>query len=158
LGVTSANKYAPLGRYFIDHHRLKDNVVCIKRGTGCNVVGFPVIRVSNNIGEVLRSIVGGGQPNFHDLEKLSTDEKIYLHKLAKFSDIIDRINVPTPNKDENEKDINEFEVMKGEILNGNDSKDLIKKFKLHIMKMVNKELLPKGQAKDLLLDLVSLGY
>jgi hypothetical protein len=57
-----------------------------------------------------------------------------------------------------EKDINQFEIYKGEILNGNDSADLVKKFKIWIMKMVKKDLLPKSQAKELLMDLVSLGY
>ena len=48
--------------------------------------------------------------------------------------------------------------MKGEILAGNDSAELVKKFKLLIMKLVKSDLLPKGQARDLLMDLATIGY
>jgi hypothetical protein len=157
-GIMPVNKFVPFGRYFVDSHKLNNNIISLKRGTGCNVAGFPVERLSKEMGNVLRTIVGGGQPQFHHLEQLSPDEKMYLHKIAKHSNILDRLSIPTPNKDDDEKDINQFEVMKGELLNGNDSNDLIKKFKFLIMKMVKKDLLPKSQAKDLLMDLASLGY
>jgi hypothetical protein len=157
-GIMQEYKYVPFGKYHIDQHRLNDDIVAMKRPTGVNVAGFPVQRVSKSLGSVMRSIVGGGQPQFHQLEKLTDEEKLYLHKLARRADISSRISVPTPNKDEDERDVNEFEIMKGELLNGNDSIELVKKFKVLIMKMVRKELLPKGQAKDLLMELASLGY
>lgn len=151
-------KYIPVGRYFLDHRKLGDNIISLKRGNGVNVSGFPIQRVSNDFGDVLRTIVGGGQPKFEKLEKLSPEEKSYLHKIAKSSQIIDRINIPAPSKDDDDKDIHQFEVMKGEILSGNDSQELIKKFKLLIVKMINKGLLPKTQAKDMLMNLATLGY
>lgn len=151
-------KYTPVGRYFLDHRKLSDNIISLKRGNGVNVSGFPIQRVSNDLGDVIRTIIGGGQPKYEKLEKLSQEEKSYLHKLAKASQIIDRINIPAPSKDDDEKDIHNFEVMKGEILSGNDSQELIKKFKLLIVKMINKGLLPKTQAKDILMNLATLGY
>ena len=157
-GITPSQKYVPFGKFFIDHQRLGDNIVSLKRGNGVNVSGIPVARIGKEVGDVLRCIVGGGQPQFHQLEKLSPDEKLYLHKIAKTSKILDRISIPSPNKNDDEQDINQFEIYKGELLNGNDSQEVIKKFKILIMKMVKKDLLPKGQAKDILMDLVSLGY
>jgi hypothetical protein len=156
--LPSNSKYIPFGRYHLDNHKLQNNILAIKRGTGCNVAGFPIERISKELCGVLHTIVGGGQPQFNQLDSLTPDEKIYLHKLAKKVDILDRLSIPTPNKDENEKDTNQFEIMKGEILNGNDSIDLIKKFKLLIIKMVKKELLPKSQANDILMELATLGY
>jgi hypothetical protein len=92
------------------------------------------------------------------LDNLEDDEKLYLHKLAKTTHLLDRLSIPTPNKRDDEKSINQFEIMKGEILNGNDSADLVKRFKLLIVKLVGKELLPKGQAKEILMELATLGY
>jgi len=34
----------------------------------------------------------------------------------------------------------------------------MKKFKILIVKMVNNNLLPKGQAKEILMDLATIGY
>jgi hypothetical protein len=157
-GIMQTNKHVPFGRFFINNHKLNDNIVSLKRPHGGNVCGLPVERVTAELGEVLRTITGGGQPTFNQLEKLSSEEKVYLYKIAKQSNIIDRLSIPTPNKDDDDKDINQFEIMKGEILAGNDSSELVRKFKLLIIKMTKKNLLPKGQAKDLLMDLATLGY
>jgi hypothetical protein len=157
-GIMQTNKHVPFGRFFINNHKLNDNIVSLKRPHGGNVCGLPVERVTAELGEVLRTITGGGQPTFNQLEKLSSEEKAYLYKIAKQSNIIDRLSIPTPNKDDDDKDINQFEIMKGEILAGNDSSELVRKFKLLIIKMTKKNLLPKGQAKDLLMDLATLGY
>lgn len=156
--MTSQLKYAPFGRYNINTHKLNDDIITLKRKTGCNVIGLPVQRVSKVLGGVIRTIVGGGHPEYRQLEKLSDEEKIYLAKLAKMSDIQDRLSIPTPNRDDDEKDINEFEVMKGEIMSGNDNVDLVKKFKILIMKLARKDLLPRNQARDLMMDLATMGY
>jgi hypothetical protein len=157
-GIMSTSKHVPFGRFFINNHKLNDNIISIKRPHGGNITGLPVERVTAELGEVLRTITGGGQPTFNQLEKLSSEEKAYLYKIAKTSNIIDRLSIPTPNKDDDDKDINQFEVMKGEILAGNDSSELVRKFKILIIKMTNKNLLPKGQAKELLMNLATLGY
>lgn len=158
VGILPKQKYAPFGKYYIDSNRLNDNVVSVRRANGVNISGLPVKLVSKDLGEVIRVILGNGLPQYHQLDKLDDDEKLYLHKLAKTTDLLDRISIPTPNKSEDEKSINQFEIMKGEILNGNDSVDLVKRFKLLIVKLVNKELLPKGQAKEILMELATLGY
>jgi hypothetical protein len=156
--MENPNRYVPFGRFHINTHRLNDDIINLKRHTGCNVDGFPVRRVSKDFGNVIRTIVGGGHPEYRQLEKLDDEEKLYLNQLVKKSNIQDRLSIPTPNRDDDEKDIHQYEVMKGEILSGNDSFDMVKKFKILIRKLMRKELLPKNQAKDILLDLATKGY
>ena len=157
-GIISKNKFVPFGKFFIDTNRLNDNIISVKRGKGINVSGLPVQRVSNELGSVMRTIVGNGQPQYNEIEKLTDDEKKYLYKISKTTNILNKLSIPTPNKDDDEKDINQFEIYKGELLNGNDSSELIKKFKLLIVKMVKRDLLPKGQANEILMDMATLGY
>jgi hypothetical protein len=57
-----------------------------------------------------------------------------------------------------EKDIHNFEVMKGEIMAGNDSIDMIKKFKLLILKLSKNGSLPKNDVHEILQELIVLGY
>jgi len=152
------NRYATFGRFRINTHKLNDDIITLKRPTGCNVDGIPVRRVSKELGNVMRTIVGGGHPEYRHLDKLSDEEKVYLAKIAKKADIEDRLNVPTPSRDDDEKDVHQFEVMKGEIMSGNDNVEMVKKFKLLIMKLSRKEMLPRNQAKDIMMDLATLGY
>jgi hypothetical protein len=157
-GIMPQEKYIPFGKHYIDQHRINDDIVNIKRHNGVNIVGIPVRRVSKHLGEVMRTIIGQGIPSYNQIDKLTKEEKNYLHKIAKSSDLLDRLHIPSPTKEEDDQDINEFEVLKGELLCGNDGSETVKKFKLIIMRMMNKGLLPKGQARELLLELATLGH
>jgi hypothetical protein len=110
------------------------------------------------MGVVLRKMVGGSNPSFDELNSLDEEERNYLSRIASASNIEDKFNIPTPNKNEDEKDVNQFEIMRGQIMAGNDSTELVKKFKILIMKLSKKGLLPQREAKDLLYELVHLGY
>ena len=157
-GIIAKNNYIPFGRLFADVHKLNENIVRLRTKEGRGVPPFPNQRVSSGLGAVIRTIANNKAPSFNDMSKLSNDEKAYLHKLAKYGHLLDRLSIPSPSKEEDDKDVHQFEVMKGEILSGNDNMEYIRKFKLLLTKMVNKDLLPRGQAKEILIELASLGY
>jgi hypothetical protein len=158
MGLGKPPRYIPFGRYFINRNRLNDSVVSIKRPSGGSITEFPSQRVSSTLADVLKKIVGRGVPAFEDLEALNEEEKSYLHKLAKESHILDRLSIPAPKKDEVDKDLNRFEILKGQITSGNDNKELIKEFKMLVMKLSNMKIIPKSQARDILFDLTSMGF
>ena len=78
--------------------------------------------------------------------------------MSKQADILDKFSIPAPSKDQEEKEIHEYEVMRGEIMSGNDNKELIKKFKLLIIKLSRRGALPKKEVSDILSELIELGY
>lgn len=157
-GIPKPIRYVPFGRYVLNQIRLNDNIISVKRPKGGSIVEYPTQRVSNSMVKVIKKIIGSGVPAYEDLEALDEDEKIYLNRLAKSSQIIDRLSIPAPNKNENEKDLNRFEILKGQITSGNDNKELIKEFKMLLLKLSNRKMIPKPQVRDLLFDLTSLGF
>lgn len=142
----------------INHKKLDMGVLSIRRPSKGNYKSVPQQRISTTLQHIVRDIEGGKLPNFNDINSLSCDEKDYLHKVVSASGFDNKLSIPSPNKDVIEKDIHSFEVLKGEILAGNDSKALIKKFKILILKLSNKGTLPKKEANDVLYTLLSLGY
>ena len=158
-GIQPVKKYHPFGKYFVNSHKLNNgNVLSIKSKSGTNVREYPSRTVSQHLGNVIKTIIGGGVPSYNDMEKLSNDEKDYLYKISKRAEFADKISIPTPSKDQQEKDIHEFEVCKGEIMAGNDSKELIKKFKLLIIKLSKNGTIPKREASEVMTELLELGY
>jgi len=157
-GIKPDKKYIPFGKYYIHNHKLNDNILSFRQPSGVSVIGQPAHRVSDKLGNVIRSIVGGKVPSFNELNGLTEEEKNYLYKVAKKADIADKISIPTPSKDAMEKDIHDFEVMKGEIMAGNDSKELIKKFKLLLLKLSKNGSLPKVDVQEIMEELLTLGY
>lgn len=157
-GIAVVPRFIPFGRYIINKKRLDDNIVSLKTRAGGYLSNFKSQKVSNKLGKVFRVILGGGIPRYEDIDELTDEEKAYLHKVAKASDIIDRINIPTPNKKQEEQEINQFEIMKGEIMSGNDNAELIKKFKILLIKLSKNNLIPAREGKDILFELTSMGY
>jgi hypothetical protein len=157
-GIEPVKKWVKFGKNVINIQRLNDDIVAVKREKGSGITGIKSLRVSKKLGNVFRKIIGNGMPSFEELQNLDGDEKDYLYKVVKASDLLEKLNIPTPSKDEEEKDIHQFELMKGQILAGNNSNELIKKFKILLMKLMYQGKIPKSQAKDILLDLVESGF
>jgi hypothetical protein len=157
-GIKAGARYVPFGKFVIQNHRLMDNVVAVRRPKGSNITAFPSQRVSHNVGHIIRTIVGGGHPTFDNLNELREDEKTFLHKLVKGAGIQDKISVPSPSRDEEDRDTNAFNIMRGELMSGNDSVEMIKKFKILLLKLTNNGMIPRGQSKEIMCDLLQMGF
>jgi len=155
-GIMSEPDYVPFGKYIINRKRLCDGVCMIKRINGKFMPDMKTKRISPNLTAVFRKVAGGSLPNFSELEKLDDDEREYLKHISKKCNLSSRLEVPSPKKDKTETLVNQFEIMRGQLIAGNDSKDLIKNFKKILIEMLEKDLLPKGQAKDILIDLARM--
>jgi len=157
-GIKASPDFVPFGAYLLNRRKINDGIISIKTMKGGTVIGYPNKRVSSNLSKVINQIIGGGVPSYELLSSLDDEEKAYLYKISKKTKLSDKLSIPSPSKDQTEKDIHNFEVMKGQILSGNDSKTLVKNFKILVLKLKTQGLLPKAQADELLSDLLSLGY
>lgn len=157
-GIKASAKFVPMGRHLINVNQLNKDIIAIKRQKGSVINSLPSQRVSRNLSGVIKKIIGGSLPTFDEINDLSEDEKTYLSKVANETQITDKISIPTPKKTTDEQDVNQFEILRGQILAGNDSNEVVKKFKSIILKLSNKNMIPKGQVRELLLDLTALGH
>jgi len=157
-GISAEPKFIPIGRYLINKNKLNNNIIAIKRPKGSIITKLPSQRVTKHMGNIIRKIIGGSIPTYDDYNELNDDEKIFLKKIANETQITDKLSIPTPKKSEDDKEINQFEILKGQILSGNDNPDLVKQFKTIILKLSKKDLIPKSQVRDLLIDLTTLGH
>ena len=156
--VIKEPRFIGFGINEINNEKLKNNVLSIRRKTRTNIMGMPQRTVSDKFKGVIKTIMGGGVPKFKDLEGLDEEEKEYLHKIVSKSELEDKLTIPAPSKDKYEKMVNEFEIMKGQIMSGNDNREYVKKFKLLVMKLVRNGYIPKNQAFELVEELTTLGY
>ena len=157
-GIEQTPRFVKFGKYLINTQKLNEDTLAIKQPSGGNIMGFPSTRISKNMSHVIKKMIGGSVPTYAELSKLSEPEKAYLHKISSKANILDKFSIPAPDKDKEEKDIHDFEVMKGEIMAGNDSKELIKKFKLHLVKLSKNNTLPKKEVQEVMEELISLGF
>ena len=156
-GIMKQKRYIPFGRYVINRHQLNNkDILMIKTIKGGAITNLPTIKISNSLSNVFQRMLGGQLPSFDDLSDLCADDKNHLHHITKKCDI--NVSVPTPNKDKLQQEMNRFDILKGEILAGNDNKDMVKEFKIMLLRFMNDNRLPRRQAQEILTDLVAMGY
>ena len=151
-------RVAPFGRYMIHLSKLNDDVICLSTQQGTNVPSYRTLRVSVPVANIIRKMVNGRNPSYDDIQKLGEDDKAEIHRVFKKAQITMGEGLEIPKPTNQIEDMNRFTILKGEILAGNDGKETIKQFKLLVLKLMNGGHLPRGQSKDLLLNLAELGY
>jgi len=113
--------------------------------------------IGGNVSNVLKSLVVGQRPKPKDILSLNEDERDYLNGVGMAAKIEDLQELPTKKKTETQKDMHEFEILKGQIAAGNDNKELVQDFKRKLIKMIHAKKVSKSEGHDLLLELASMG-
>jgi hypothetical protein len=54
--------------------------------------------------------------------------------------------------------MNRFQILKGQITSGNDNTELIKEFKVMLLKFIHNGKVPKGQGMEIIFDLMAMGH
>ena len=153
-GIDPLPKFAPIGNYFINLQKLKDDIVTCCRPNGKNVSEWKSIRVSLPLANVIRKLVNKGKPTFDELSQLSEEDKALFAEFIRKA----KLEIDIPSSKIDREDLSKFEIMKGQIMSGQDNKEYIKEFKLLIVKLMHQGRLPKGQGKGILVELTELGY
>ncbi len=145
------------GKYILARNDLENgDRVHIRYCNGQPIRRIPVKIAGSGVKAVLSSIADKKRPSASDMKKLSEDEKDYVQSLIKTASI-----APTEistTKSDKEQMKHEFEKMKGQIVAGNDSPELIKKFKQAIKAMQQSKLLPASSVSEILHELSTLGH
>ena len=156
-GIPKAKSYIPFGRYVINKQRLVDDICMIRSPKGGVVPDLPTAKVSSKIGAILRILSNGAIPDFEMIAALNESDKQFLYKVSKQAHILDRFAAPKPNKDAEAKEMDRFEILKGEIQAGNDSKTLVKEFKVMLLRFIHSNRIPRRQGQEILTELTAMG-
>jgi len=145
------------GNYLIDTKELGNNQLSLYTAKGNKQRKIPKTVIGGNVTNVIKSLVGGQRPAPKDILSLSEDERDYLNGVGMAAKIEDLQEMPTKKKTEMQKDMHEFEVLRGQIAAGNDNKELVQDFKKKLLKMIQAKKVSKAQGHDLLLELAAMG-
>lgn len=156
-GAGLGKPLVPFGNYLIDLDDLNNSHLSLYTAKGNKQRKVPRKVIGGNVSNVLKSLVVGQRPKPKDILSLNEDERDYLNGVGMAAKIEDLQELPTKKKTETQKDMHEFEILKGQIAAGNDNKELVQDFKRKLLKMIHAKKVSKSQGHDLLLELASMG-
>ena len=152
--IEKPNEYVPFGRYGIHRFKLNDGILMLRTKSNNTIPALSPQKVSRNIVDILKQIIIGGIPSFEAISSLDASDKELLHKIVKLSHI--DLSVPIPDLTQREKDNHRFQVLRGQLIAGNTSQDIIRELKTLLMKFIATGTIPKQQANAVLYELMIL--
>ncbi len=159
MGIKKEASYIPIGKYVVNKHKLRDNVLLMRTVKGGQIAELPQMTISSKLGKMINNIINGrGFPSHNELSDLEDSDKDIMYKVFKMSKAEGIDAIPKPNKTKDEAEFNRFTILKGQILAGNNSKELIKEFKTLLVKLMHSNKILRKDGHDILIDLAALGY
>jgi hypothetical protein len=119
---------------------------------------LPSIKISDDLKDIIASLIENMNPSFGSIAKLTPDEKDLYNKVIKETSIDQRLLIPSPKLDEDQQQYHRFQILCGELEAGNNNSDMIKELKQLLVKLMHKGLIPKAQSREVLHDLLLLGF
>jgi len=157
-GIKADKTYIPFGKYALNSQKLAGGTLMIKTMKGGAIPKLPTIGISPALGGIIKKMIGGGLPSYNEMSSLSDEDKNTLYKVFKLSQIDKADLLPAPDKTKEEQEMNRFQILKGQIQAGNDNKELIKEFKVLLLKFINGGKIPKAQGMDIITELMAMGH
>ena len=113
------NDYVEFGNYRISLNKLNDNILNLQYKTGHSLNSFKNTIITDELKDIIKSIIDN---KFNDkmLKLLSNDEIYLFEKIIKYSQVLDNYEVKFLDE-QNKRDHERFQILKGELLAGNDN-------------------------------------
>lgn len=150
--------YIPFGKFIINPSKLSRGLFEVRTLNGGKLGKYPDRELSPSLTKIMRRMLDDRMPDEYDFNEMELEDQNFLFNLAKDAKINDRLNIPTPKLSKESEEMNRFEILKGEIVAGNDNKELVKEFKQMLLRFSNDGRIKKNEAREILMDLTALGY
>lgn len=154
----SSTSFLPFGKYAVSSSQLDRSKLALKTQKNNAVRKYPLKGISKALATVVRHI---GNGKAFDVSSLDDTDKEFLYDLVDYAEV--EVNLPkikgggagVPCED---KDLHRFQVLKGTVLAGNNSKEVVDELKTLIVRMMNEDRIGRKEGQTILTDLVSLGF
>ena len=114
--------------------------------------------ISKNIRDILLKINKKEIINYSDVDKLDENEKNHLYNIGKKMHITELFEIPSTLKNQEEKLKDEFFKLRGSIMAGNNSPEILKGFKMILIKMKNNKMISLSEFNEILNIFLEMDY
>jgi len=149
--------YAQLGKFFINEERLTNDSVLMLRNKDGKPTTFPSVRITVKLAKIIKKLIKQVSPDFEEINNLTEEDKLTLHKILRVTKLAGSGIAIDPIKSKDDKELENFDILKGQIVAGNNNPKLIKEFKTKLLAYMEAGRIPKKQGLEILQELVGRG-
>ena len=151
------DEYISIGKYKAHKTKLMGGKLQMRSNNNNQIHNLKSQNITKNIRDILLKLNKDETINFSDVDKLNTDEKDQLYMIGKKLHITQLFDIPSTLKSQEDKLKDEFQLLRGSLIAGNNNPDLLRKFKIVLLKMKNKKLISLQEYNEVLIFFVRNG-
>ena len=154
IAVQSTPTYAEFGKYAIHLPQLHNkNTLNIKYKSLGAIPTLKPITISDDFKDFIMETLEKKSVNERALKKLPTHEISYFERAVAGAGLLETFKMKRSNTDEEKKDLDRFNLLRGELIAGNNSDKLVKELRSLIVKFLNTGRIHKAEGMNLLQEL-----
>ena len=154
LKLKTDYSYREFGKFIVQYKFLLDNILLVKYKSYAPIPTIKRQDISDDLKDIIINIFDTGEINYQLGKTLNQSEKDLLTSLITKSGLKEQLKFNKVHLLEDIKDIiNDFNVLKGIIIAGNDNPDIITKIKVVLDKLVLYKRITKKDALEIINDL-----
>ena len=144
------DEYISIGKYKAHKTKLMGGKLQMRSSNNNQIHNLKSQNITKNIRDILLKLNKDETINFSDVDKLNTEEKDQLYMIGKKLHITQLFDIPSTLKSQEDKLKDEFILLRGSLIAGNNNPDLLRKFKIVLLKMKNNKLISLQEYNEVL--------
>ena len=144
------DEYIPIGKYKAHKTKLMGGQLQMRSHNNYQIHNLKTQNITKNIRDILLKLHKDEPITFQDVDKLSSEKKDQLYNIGKQLHITQLFDIPSTLKNQEDKLKDEFMLLRGSIVAGNNNPDLLRKFKIVLLKMKNNKLISLQEYNEVL--------
>ena len=157
ISTKPSERYVKFGNLLLHKTMLnRHNRLSVKYPCLAHMKEFPSQIVSDKFADLIRGVLEGVPLNQKKLNDLSEREKILFYNLCKRARIDEQLGLLNYKEEALNKELDRFELVRGMVLAGNNSPEILKELGTLVLKFMNTGTMAKDQGNQILLEINSI--
>jgi hypothetical protein len=149
--------YLSFGKYVIHMgHLLDKNVANFKHRSLGSIPTIKPLTISDDYKDFILDTIDNQKPNERLFNKLPQDEQKHFERVVSGAGLTDVFKLKRSHTEQERKDSERFELLRGEVMAGNNSEKVLKELRGLIVRFINEGRLHQREGTNLLMEISAL--
>jgi hypothetical protein len=157
ITATETPSYLSFGKYVIHMgHLLDKNIANFKYPSLGSIPSIKPLTISEDYKEFILDTLDNQKPNERLFNKLPLEEQKHFKRVVSRTELIDVFKLKRNRTEQEKKETERFEILRGEVMAGNNSEKVLKELRGLIVRFINEGRIHQREGTTMLMEISSL--
>lgn len=149
--------YRTFGKYVIHMKHLKGKGVAnFKYPSLGSIPSIKPKPITEEYREFIIDVLETGKPNERQFRRLSEDEREHFERVCSGAGLLEHFRMKRTGDDEDKERVDRFNILRGEVLAGNNNENVIKELRGLVVRFINEGRITRQEGTNMLMELSAL--